>query len=200
VKIRNVVFYAAAAILGMLWAGTASAQTITCESQNNRRQYCRINDPRAQVDVVQVLSQAPCVRGRTWGNDGGGIWVDRGCRAQFRVTVYGGGDAPPPWWNSGGGRRPSQRPSDGACFFRNYNFTGDYFCRERGSRVNTPNGFENEVSSIKIYGRATVTFFSYPNFGGMQSTTRRSVEDLRRFPIPKGIGDWNDRISSVSID
>jgi Protein of unknown function (DUF3011)/Peptidase inhibitor family I36 len=191
-------FWAVAAVVGFLSVGTASAQIITCESQNLRRQYCPINDPRSQVDLVKVLSQSPCVRGQTWGNDGRGIWVDRGCRARFRVTVYGGGNTPPPWWNSGG--RPPQRPRDGACFFRHYNYAGDYFCRERGSRVNTPNGFENEVSSIQIYGRATVTFFSYPNFGGMQSTTRHSVSDLRRFPIPKGVGDWNDRISSVIVD
>jgi len=60
--------------------------TITCESQNNRRNYCPIADPRSNVDLVRQLGSAECVRGKTWGNDGQGIWVEGGCRAQFRVT------------------------------------------------------------------------------------------------------------------
>ncbi|MGO8717653.1 MAG: DUF3011 domain-containing protein [Acidobacteriaceae bacterium] len=30
-------------------------------------------------------SGSPGIQGRTWGFDGRGIWVDRGCRAEFRV-------------------------------------------------------------------------------------------------------------------
>jgi Protein of unknown function (DUF3011) len=63
--------------------------TITCESSHNRRNYCPIGNVNSNVEMIQQISQAPCIRGSTWGNDGQGIWVDRGCRANFRVSAYG---------------------------------------------------------------------------------------------------------------
>src|SRR5208337_2609057 len=102
------------ATLACCWgalSSQASAQTlITCESQNNRRNYCSISDPRANVELAQQLSQAACVRGQSWGNDGKGIWVDRSCRARFRVTSNNGNQLE--WWNSGSAHKPSNQPRD----------------------------------------------------------------------------------------
>jgi hypothetical protein len=105
--------------------------TITCESSHNRRNYCPIGNVNSNVEMIQQLSQAPCNRGSTWGNDGQGIWVDRGCRATFRVSAYGYNG--PGWWNSGPGRPPTNQPRNGACFFRQTNYESDYFCMERGT-------------------------------------------------------------------
>jgi Protein of unknown function (DUF3011) len=69
------------------------SDTITCESSHNRRNYCPIGNVNSNVEMIQQISQAPCVRGSTWGNDGQGIWVDSGCRASFRVPA-GGTPAP----------------------------------------------------------------------------------------------------------
>jgi hypothetical protein len=180
--------------------GGPGGDTITCESQNNRRNYCKISDPRASVDLVQQLSQASCIRGQSWGNDGQGIWVDRGCRAQFRVTSYSGDG--PGWWNSGGGHHPSNQPKNGACFFREANFGGDYFCMARGNLYNVlPRGFDENISSIRIYGNVTVTIYNEANFKSYSAMIRRSVPDLRTVQL-QGYNNknWNNRLSSVRVD
>lgn len=49
-----------------------------------RRHGCSI-DTRDGVLIVRQRSEADCIYGRTWGYDRQGIWVDRGCRADFEV-------------------------------------------------------------------------------------------------------------------
>lgn len=171
--------------------------TITCESRRNRLQYCPLSDPNSVVVLVQQLSGAQCVRGETWGNDGRGIWVDRGCKAEFRVEPQG---TAPGWWSSGRGGRPGRRPRSGACFFKNVNFRGDYFCRERGAHIpQVP--LDDEISSIQIYGRMSVTIYKDPNFSGPQATTRQSIPDLHQWRMPNNPNlNWDNRISSVRLD
>ena len=65
---------------------TLSRRTIVCESQSNRRNLCPA-DTRFGLDLVRQLSDAPCIRNQTWGEDRDGIWVDQGCRAEFAVRV-----------------------------------------------------------------------------------------------------------------
>ncbi|HEU4561130.1 MAG TPA: DUF3011 domain-containing protein [Longimicrobium sp.] len=70
----------------------ANAQNVvTCESYGGRRQTCRV-DTRGEVRLVRRLSDASCVRGRSWGTTTGGVWVDDGCRAQFAVYGTRGGN------------------------------------------------------------------------------------------------------------
>jgi hypothetical protein len=171
---------------------------VTYESNNGKRNYCAIGDARQSVDMIRQTSSAACVRGQSWGNDNRGIWVDRGCRAQFRVTSFGGDG--PSWWNSGGGK-PAARPRDGACFFTEANFRGDYFCENRGSALNVPNGFNDKISSIQVYGRVNITIFNDANYQGFSAITRQSIPDLREWRV-QGYSnkDWNNRISSMRIN
>ena len=60
------------------------AREVRCESRNEREQFCRV-DTRGGVRIVDQRSDAPCNYGRTWGYDRRGIWVERGCRADFVV-------------------------------------------------------------------------------------------------------------------
>jgi hypothetical protein len=62
---------------------------VTCESNNGNRKYCGNANPN-QVSLQRQLSQSPCVRGQSWGVDEQGLWVDRGCRAEFNVGRSGG--------------------------------------------------------------------------------------------------------------
>jgi hypothetical protein len=68
-------------------ARPARAQSITCSSDNGRRNYCPV-DTRGGVRMVRQRSGSPCQQGSTWGYDRRGIWVDRGCRADFVVNTY----------------------------------------------------------------------------------------------------------------
>ncbi len=59
-------------------------QIITCSSVAGRRTYCRADVSRG-VRLVKERGGAPCRQGQSWGFDNRGIWVDRGCRADFAV-------------------------------------------------------------------------------------------------------------------
>jgi len=58
---------------------------ITCASDDGRRSFCEA-DTRGGVRLARQLSDSPCREGNTWGYDERGIWVDRGCRAEFEVS------------------------------------------------------------------------------------------------------------------
>lgn len=57
---------------------------LRCSSDDGRRTFCEA-DTRRGVRLVRQVSGSPCEEGRTWGYDRRGIWVDRGCRAEFEV-------------------------------------------------------------------------------------------------------------------
>lgn len=62
----------------------SQTQTITCSSDDMQRHTCQV-DARGGVQLTRQISGSPCIFGRTWGYDARGIWVDRGCRAEFQV-------------------------------------------------------------------------------------------------------------------
>lgn len=74
--------------------GHHGGDVLRCESRDGRWRQCPA-DTRRGADLVRQLSDAPCIRGRTWGVDGRGVWVSGGCRAEFRVRHAGG-------WGPGG--------------------------------------------------------------------------------------------------
>ena len=62
-------------------AVTSNARVV-CESQNNETNRCAA-DTYYGVALARQISNSMCIRGETWGYDSGGIWVTRGCRAEF---------------------------------------------------------------------------------------------------------------------
>lgn len=69
-------------VLAYAPAVTAQRGTITCESYKNDYHHCYA-DTRGRVTLIRKLSSKDCVQGRSWGYDNTGVWVDRGCRAEF---------------------------------------------------------------------------------------------------------------------
>lgn len=67
-----------------------NSSTITCSSNNGQRVHCNA-DTRGGVRLVRQISGSPCNQGSTWGYDSRGVWVDRGCRADFEVIRGGSG-------------------------------------------------------------------------------------------------------------
>ena len=65
--------------------GGRDVQTFYCESGDMRRHWCS-EGLNGTVRLVRQRSDAACIQGRTWGRDRGGVWVDRGCRADFEVV------------------------------------------------------------------------------------------------------------------
>lgn len=58
---------------------------ITCESMNDRYNYCRAPIHHSHVRMVRRFSDSGCTFNRDWGYDQRGIWVENGCRASFEV-------------------------------------------------------------------------------------------------------------------
>ncbi|MCL7713950.1 DUF3011 domain-containing protein [Stenotrophomonas mori] len=55
---------------------------VVCESKGEMRRECGVSVER-RVTLARQLSNAACEEGRSWGWDRTGIWVDKGCRAEF---------------------------------------------------------------------------------------------------------------------
>ena len=55
---------------------------LVCKSDNFRYRYCKAKHA-GRVRLLERLSEARCRRGRSWGYDRGGVWVDKGCSARF---------------------------------------------------------------------------------------------------------------------
>ncbi|MER9404482.1 DUF3011 domain-containing protein [Mesorhizobium caraganae] len=66
-------------------AQAAGVKRVVCSSADYRYSYCGV-DTRRGVQLTSRLSKARCQYGKSWGYDGGGIWVDNGCSAEFAVA------------------------------------------------------------------------------------------------------------------
>jgi hypothetical protein len=90
-----------AIVVGMVWAlACAHAQkelispgTILCSSDNGQRRYCRA-DTRRGVRLIRQVRGLGC-RPATWGYDARGVWVDRGCQAEFDLSGGTGTESGP---------------------------------------------------------------------------------------------------------
>jgi hypothetical protein len=108
---------------------------------------------------------------------------------------YGRPMGRPPVWGRG------RRPDVGVCFYRDPNFRGDYFCMERGMSYEAlPPGFNDRITSVRIFRGAEVSIFNDSDFRGVSAATRESIRDLRYWRLPTDPSrSWNDRISSIQV-
>lgn len=64
----------------------SNGRTVSCSSDDGRRHYCDA-ETRAGVRLVRQRSDVACEKDYSWGFDDRGIWVDRGCRADFALEA-----------------------------------------------------------------------------------------------------------------
>lgn len=74
--------------------------SINCSSSGFKLARCAV--PWRDAVLVRQTSDSSCAKGRTWGIDRGGIWVDKGCGGTFAEARRGDG----PDYGNGGGWRP----------------------------------------------------------------------------------------------
>jgi hypothetical protein len=85
-------------------------------------------------------------------------------------------------------------PRQGACFYQDINYRGSYFCLGAGEELDSmPSGANDRVSSIKVFGGASITVYRDPRFRGEALRFDSDVRDLQR-------EDFNDEISSIAIE
>jgi hypothetical protein len=84
-------------------------------------------------------------------------------------------------------------PRAGACFYRDANFRGDYFCVNAGRDYSSlSSDMNNQISSIRLFGGAEVTIFQDTRFNGRSRDFRGDVRNLKD-------DGWNDRLSSLRV-
>ena len=70
--------------------GYGAGAAFVCESDRGGYRECGVPGG-GQAVLVRQLSESACVPGRTWGQRGGAVWVNGGCRGEFAMQVgYGG--------------------------------------------------------------------------------------------------------------
>jgi hypothetical protein len=90
------------------------AGLVSCASHNGRFNHCPADLRGRRVRLAARHSHAECRRGESWGTDRQGIWVDRGCRADFAIgDADGSGDRPRHFPPLPPEPRPGRRPRGG---------------------------------------------------------------------------------------
>lgn len=69
-----------------LGAQPRDRRIVQCNSTNGDRNFCDV-DTRGGVRLDRQTSYAACQEGYSWGYTPRGIWVDRGCGAEFAVAA-----------------------------------------------------------------------------------------------------------------
>ena len=204
-KISTMIRYVAPPLaMFVLPAVSFAQQTFKCEANNDNRKYCGSYRP-GEVRMQQQISGSPCIEGQTWGVDRPGLWVERGCRAVFVVGRYGepGGDwwdpEPDANWPPRGDWHGGNWGRGGACFYRDRNFSGNFFCLRRGEAREALGNLGDDISSIRVFGNARVTVYNDRDFSGGSGKTSSDVADLRLWSF-RGGHTWNNRISSVRVN
>jgi len=60
-------------------------RVVVCESKSRQRRFCGAGISKGAT-LSRQLSGTACEEGRSWGWDARGVWVDKGCRAEFQVN------------------------------------------------------------------------------------------------------------------
>jgi hypothetical protein len=167
--------------------------TVTVYEDNDFRGPSESFD-RSQNDLRSVRKR----------DDSSRVWSDR--ISSVRVEFAQGGDRADQGDYRGEGRGPvwgrGAQPRQGACFFRDTSFQGDYFCMARGESFRAlPSGFNDRISSIRVFRGTRVSVFQDNDFRGASETFARSQNDLRSVRKRDDRSRmWTDRISSVRVD
>jgi Peptidase inhibitor family I36 len=96
--------------------------------------------------------------------------------------------------NNGGDNRDTDR----VCFYRDIEYQGPSWCYRPGDELADLRNRGNEISSIRIFGRARVIVWDGEEFMGVTDEFDMDVPDLRLRAVA-GRRNWNDRIDSFRV-
>ena len=140
-------------------------------------------DVRFEGPSARFFADVSDLRRENWNDEMSSLRVTNASSARER----GRGPTSGPVW----GRETA--PREGACFYQDVNFRGDYFCVPRGaSYARVPPGLNDQISSIRLIRASGVIIFRDFDFDGGSARVTADVADLRR-------GGLNDRISSIRV-
>ena len=71
-------------------------------------------------------------------------------------------------------------PRSGVCFYRDAFFRGEYFCARTGENIPVvPDGMNDQISSIRVFGNADVTIYRNGRFRGESARFLNDVQNLK---------------------
>jgi|SRR5688572_5228884 len=88
------------------------------------------------------------------------------------------------------------------CIYEEVNFRGRYECFDSGDEIadfGRGSGWNDRISSIRVYGVARVTLYRDINFRGDRVTVDRDIPDLRRVRMTSSL-NWDNQVSSFDIN
>jgi len=89
---------------------------------------------------------------------------------------------------------------DRVCVYDDVDFRGRSQCWNAGDEVSDLRqpGWNDRISSIRLFGRTRVALFDDINYGGQRLEIEGDVGNLTQVSVD-GRGNWNDRISSFRV-
>ena len=87
---------------------------------------------------------------------------------------------------------------DQVCVYRDINYQGTEQCYKTGDEIANLGAQSRSISSIRVYGRATVTVYENSTFRGHSASFTSDVSDLGR-QMMAGNTAWSDHIDSLRI-
>src|SRR5262245_59506388 len=90
------------------------------------------------------------------------------------------------------------RRNGGVCVFRDINYQGWEQCYDIGDEIADLRSRNNNISSIRVYGRARIVVYEDREFTGNSDEFSSDVPDLGRRSMD-GSRTWNDRIDSIEV-
>jgi hypothetical protein len=119
-------------------------------------------------------------------------------RAFAALLVVGLSITAVPAFAQQGRDRNDNREGDRVCFYRDIEFQGPSWCYRPGDELADLRNRGNEISSIRIVGRARVVVWDDEGFMGASDEFDMDVPDLRLRAM-EGRRNWNDRIDSFQV-
>lgn len=92
-----------------------------------------------------------------------------------------------------------QRDDDRVCFYRDVQYRGESWCYRAGEELADLRNRGNQISSVRIFGRARVVVFDQRDFRGASDEFDRDIPDLLALRSIEGRRTWNGRIASLRI-
>jgi peptidase inhibitor family I36 len=95
-------------------------------------------------------------------------------------------------------RRNDRGRGDQVCVYKDINYQGAEQCYRAGDEVNDLGAQRKSISSIRVYGRGTVTVYENKSFRGHSAQFTSDVSDLGH-RMMAGNTAWSDHIDSLRV-
>lgn len=160
-----------------------SGERVNVERCTNSRSWCYVthNGPDGWVSAKYLK--------RTNRDDDGGNYGGSNNDPNFSIEFGNNGT-----FSFSFGNRPNRphRPQSKACFYEKPNYRGRSFCLDEGESVRRlRHGWNDSISSMRVFGDVEVTACKHARFRGLCRTVSRS--------FPRIGPRMNNEISSIKV-